>query len=101
MIINGERWRIKIVPPSDPVLMYKSTTPAFGCCDDITKIIYLNQTLAPPQMKHVLCHEIVHAVMYSYNVDLNKEIEEKVADIIMEYGDKIIKLTNRSFNNLK
>lgn len=99
--INGERWRVKIVSPSHPVLTYKTGIPAFGCCDDITKIIYLNQTLTTSQMKQVLCHEIVHAVMYSYDVDLEDDIEEIVADIIMTYGDEILKLTHMTFDKLK
>ena len=101
MNINGERWRVKIVPPSHPVLTYKSGIPAFGCCDDVTTIIYLNQTLTPSQMKKVLCHEITHAVMYSYNVDIDDSTEEIVADIVMTYGDEILKLTHTTFDRIK
>ena len=101
IVINGERWRVKIVSPSHPVLLYKTGIPAFGCCDDVTKIIYLNQTLTPSQMKQVLCHEILHAVMYSYDVDLEDEVEEITANIMMEYGDEILQLTNTTFDKLK
>jgi hypothetical protein len=45
--INDVRWRIEIIPPSHPILMYKTNIPAFGCCDDVTKTIYLNQSLTP------------------------------------------------------
>ena len=33
-------------------------------------------------IKKVLCHEMVHAVMYRYDVDMSDYVEEIVADII-------------------
>lgn len=99
--INGEVWQIEIVSPSHPVLMYPTGIPAFGCCDDITKTIYLNNTLSSYQMKQVLCHEMVHAVMYSYNEYLENETEEIVANIIMTYGDEILQLTHMTFDKIK
>lgn len=99
--INDVRWRIEIIPPSHPILMYKTNIPAFGCCDDVTKTIYLNQSLTPSQMKNVLCHEMVHAAMYSYNIDLDDNVEEIVADIIMSYGDEIIKTTKLAIKQEK
>jgi Zn-dependent peptidase ImmA (M78 family) len=100
IVINGERWRVRIVSPSHPILVYKTGNLALGCCDDITKTIYLSQSLSKHKMRQVLCHELVHAAMYSYNVDLEDNIEEIVANIIAEYGDEIIRLTN-TFDKLK
>lgn len=99
--INGERWRVRIVAPSHPILTYKTGLPALGCCDDVTKTIYLSQSLSRSKMRQVLCHELVHATMYSYNIDLNNDIEEIVANIVADYGDEIIKLTNVAFDKLK
>jgi hypothetical protein len=39
--------------------------------------------------------------MYSYDVDLEDDIEEIVADIMMTYGDEILKLTHMTFDKLK
>lgn len=99
--VNGEWWRVKIVPPYHPILTYRTGVPALGCCDDITKTIYLNQTLTWEEMKVVLRHEVVHAVMYSYDENLPDDIEEIVANIIMTYGDEIIHLTNIAYDKLK
>jgi hypothetical protein len=38
-------------------------------------------------MRKVLCHELAHAVMFSYNVDLDYLTEEIVADIMATYGE--------------
>lgn len=101
IIINGERWRVRRVPPSHPILVYKVGAPAVGCCDDITKTIYISYALTSAQTRKVLCHEIVHAAMYSYDVLISDDIEEIVADIIATYGDEIIGWTNITYDKLK
>jgi hypothetical protein len=37
-------------------------------------------------MKKVLCHELTHAAMFSYNVDLNYQQGELIADLVATYG---------------
>lgn len=49
----------------------------------------------------VLCHEITHAAMYSYNVLLNVNQEELLADLVATYGYEIIEMTNLIFQRLK
>jgi hypothetical protein len=46
-----------------------------GACDNLTRTIYLSETLSGDFLKKVLCHEITHAAMFSYNVDLSLEQE--------------------------
>lgn len=99
MIINGEYWRVRLVPPYHPYLAQGRETPAWGCCDDITKTICVSNALPIDEIKQVLCHEIVHAFMYSYNVDLTSIEEEMVAELISIYGHNIIKETNITYDN--
>jgi uncharacterized alkaline shock family protein YloU len=49
----------------------------------------------------VLCHEVAHAAMFSYGVDLTIEQEEIIVDIIATYGEEILKITNKLFKKLK
>ena len=44
-----------------------------GSCDDDMKAIYINDTLDDKMMWKVLCHEITHAAMFSYNVFLTED----------------------------
>lgn len=99
--INGEEWRILKVSPFHPALKRSDGTYAIGCCDDLTKTIYINEKLNETYLKKVLCHELTHAAMYSYNIDLTYEQEEVLADIIASYGEEIIEATNLLFNRLK
>ena len=52
-------------------------------------------------IKKVLCHEVVHAAMFSYNVEISLEEEELLADLFATYGQEIIDITNRIFLRLK
>ena len=70
-------------------------------CDDSLKCIFVATGLSMVLLKKVLCHEIVHAAMFSYNVDLTIEQEELVADLIATYGEEIIEITNQMFKKIK
>ena len=69
--INGEMWSIWLVPPHHSLLLMGNGDYALGVCDDPRKIIAINNALDCEFMKKVLCHELTHAAMFSYNVDLS------------------------------
>ena len=99
--INGISWKIKFVHPLDPVLRYEDGTPTLGMCDRNNNTIYLAENLEGSMLRKVLCHELVHAAMFSYNVYLSLEQEEIIADIIATYGEEIINITNKVFKKLQ
>lgn len=101
-IINNVSWIVKYVPPTDSSL-WRAITGKYvlGCCDNVNKAIYINNSLDKTLSKKVLGHEITHAAMFSYNVNLTIEQEELVADLIATYGDEIIYITNKIFNKLR
>lgn len=72
-----------------------------GVCDDNLKTIFVATGLSTTLMKKVLCHEIVHAAMFSYNVELTLEQEEVIADLVATYGGEIIQITNEMFKKIK
>lgn len=99
--INGVSWRILLVPPTSSTLARSDGSLASGVCDNDTKCIYINENLNSSLMKRVLCHEITHAAMFSYETDLTVEQEELLADLIATYGQEIISKTNDIFQRLK
>lgn len=98
--INGEEWRIALVPPLDPVLLRSDHSYTIGVCDDTTKTIYINKELNQKYIQKVLCHELTHAAMFSYNIELTWEQEEILADLIATYGQEIVYITNLVFNRI-
>ena len=95
--INGKLWRVRLVPPQHPVL-YRNGNPAVGCCDDTTKTIYISNAVSQEFMRKILCHEMVHAAMYSYDVLMSDAVEEIVADMIATYGNEIMTLSNMTYD---
>ena len=98
--INGIDWEIKLVSANHPKVMRRDGSFALGSCDNITHTIYLTDIIPNYKIKKVLCHEITHAAMFSYHVNMNIEQEELVADLIATYGAEIIDVTNRIFSRI-
>lgn len=89
------------VPPTDPQLKRNDGGYTIGMCDDNLKCIFVAIGLSTVMLKKVLCHEIVHAAMFSYNVELTLEQEELIADLIATYGEEIFEITNQVFKKIK
>lgn len=98
--INGVIWKIKFVPPYDRSLYRPDGSLTIGMCDNRTKVIYLSDALRGYMLKKVLCHELVHASIFSYGVYLTVEQEEIVADLLATYGEEIVEKTNLIFSKL-
>ena len=101
--INGETWHIVIVSPWHPALQKDNGDYALGMCYDGNKTIYISAAIEEDSSLFwkVLCHEITHAAMFSYNVDLNIDQEELIAELISTYGFEIIEITNKIFYHIQ
>jgi hypothetical protein len=99
--INGVDWKIKIVSSNHPNLKRRNGSVALGSCDNNTNIIYISESVPDYKLKKVLCHEITHAAMFSYDIIITLEQEELLADLIATYGEEIIFITNKIFKKIK
>ena len=99
--INGEMWRVLLVSENHPALWRRDGSKTIGSCDDNKKSIYILNTLNEEYIRKVLCHELTHACMFSYNVELTLDQEELLADLIATYGQEIMGMTNIIFKRLK
>lgn len=99
--LNGETWYIKFVSPLDDYLLMDNGSYTIGTCDDPSKTIYLADNLKGKLLKKVLCHEIVHSAMFSYDIDLDLKQEELMANIIATYGQEILTIANDMFKRLR
>ena len=100
-LINNTYWKLAFVSPDFPLLRRWSGDFSIGACDNLTRTIYINETLSGDLLKKVLCHEITHAAMFSYGVSLSLEQQQLVADLISTYGEEIIYIANKIFSKLK
>lgn len=100
-IINGIRWDIKLVDPRNSIFITSDNYYTIGVCDLLTKTIYLANNLEGSMLKKVLCHEVAHAAIYSYNINLSLNKEEIIADWIATYGQEIFYITNKIYKELQ
>lgn len=98
--INGIDWQIKEVSANHPKLQRQNGSMALGSCDNTTKTIYISEAVPEYKLKKVLCHEITHAAMFSYKVEMTTAQEEILADLIATYGAEIIEITNKIFSRI-
>lgn len=92
--INRLLWDVRVEHPYDPIFLNRDGVYTLGACDTATRTIYLASNIRKSKLKEVLCHEIAHAVIFSYDIELNYEQEELFANIIALYGEEILVLTN-------
>lgn len=98
--INGEYWRVLLVVPHSDALLMPNNVYALGACDDLEKTIYINSTLEEDMFERVLCHELVHASMFAYNIKLDYGEEELIAEIMSVFGEEIIDITDVLFEHI-
>lgn len=99
--INGETWLVVLVMPYDIALYMPNGNYALGACNDATKTIYISNELYGEDFEMVLCHELVHAAMFAYNIELGYREEELLAEIISLFGEEIVDLTDIIFEKIR
>lgn len=101
MIINGLSWRVLLVSPTHPMLTTPKGTHALGTCDKPTQTVYIDNSVGKTELREVLVHELAHAAMYSYGVEISPREEELVATVIGEYGETVLKKAKMVYKKLK
>ena len=92
--INNISWKIKFIPVSSGDLRRYDGTYTIGMTDNNQKTIFLYNNLSDGMLYKVLCHELVHAFCFSYDLLLDRDEEERLADFIATYGKEIFDMTD-------
>lgn len=90
--INGIEWDIERCSPMDSNLRRSDGSLTVGMTDNRTKTIYLSDRLSGEFLRKVTAHELVHAFCMSYEVYMDIEQEEFMADWISRYGEELVYL---------
>lgn len=95
--INEDKWMVFRVSEDHPILVKPDGSQAIGVCDKSTFKIYIDENIKGAYLQKVLCHELVHAAMFSYNVILTELEEELMADLFATYGREILQIVDKVF----
>jgi hypothetical protein len=91
-IINNVKWKLNFVPLYSEDLMRSDGTYTFGMCDGNTNTISIANGLDAEFTERILCHELTHAVCFSYEIFMPIDLEEKLCNFMSNHGREIIDL---------
>lgn len=92
--INGMDWNLRLVGSHSTMLMRSDNTYTFGMTDRNTQCIYISNRINGSFFDRVLCHELCHAFCLSYNLTMDIQTEEIVADFLATYGREVFALAD-------
>ena len=98
--INGMDWNLSRVCSHSPMLMRSDGTYTFGMTDRNTRDIYISNMIHGNFYDRVLCHELCHAFCLSYNLTMDIQTEEIVADFLATYGREVFALADELISGL-
>lgn len=91
--INGLKWKVYFVKSSSPKLADDDNNTSFlGVAYRKDCEIYIDKSLNKPLRKQTVIHELVHALLFSYGIDIEGATEENVCDFIGAHLDELVRL---------
>lgn len=88
--INGVEWHVVFVPSGDANLARSDGSITVGVTDWNDKCVYLSRSLKGAFLRRVMAHELCHCFCFSYEIKMNIEEEERMADWISIYGEDLV-----------
>lgn len=88
--VNGTKWNIILVDANSKHLRRSDGSYTIGVCDNFRKTIYIYKHLDSFMFDKVLAHEMTHVFCFEFDLSLDIDTEEIIADFISLYGRKIV-----------
>lgn len=91
-IVNDIVWEIIFVRPNSIYLTRNNGTQTIGMTNGYNHTIYLANNLKGQMLDKVLSHELTHVILFSYGIEIDEELEEKLAQWVSIYGRELVYL---------
>lgn len=94
VMINGSKWRLRLVRPTNKYLQRSDGSWTIGMTDGRTKTIYVADNLSDYMEDRVILHELTHAHSIEYGYSIPIDIEEMICDFMSLHGRSIVYLAD-------
>lgn len=98
--VNGINWKIIDVPGNFSELKRSDNVFVLGVTDNSMHRVYIASGLSNALYTKVLTHELCHVFCFSYDLCMDIQTEEIVADFVATYGRDIIDIADNVLSNL-
>ena len=92
--VNGNNWILQYVRPSSEELRRSDGVYTLGVTDNTTKTVTIADNLSDRMTDKILCHELCHVASFSYNLNIDIQTEEIIADFLSTYGREIFDIAD-------
>lgn len=99
--INGIEWKVEFVRPGSRYLRRSDGSITIGMTNGLTHKVYIADILSGYMLDKVVAHELVHCFMFSYDININIEQEEFMADWVSSYGRDLVYLLDDLMRMIK
>lgn len=99
--MNNRTWFIEVAEADSDKLRRSDGSVTVGMCDGDRNTIYISELLHGEFLQKVLRHEITHAAMFSYGIELDIETEEIFCDLLATYAPEIIETADLVFKTIQ
>lgn len=87
--------------PGSRYLKRSDGSVTIGMTDGNTRTVYVADILTGRLLDKVIAHELTHCFMFSYNIEIDIDQEEFIADFIATYGRNLVYLLDDIMRQVK
>ena len=92
--VNDTLWHIQFKKPTSSELRRSDGTISLGVTDNTTKTVTIADNVSDYMANKILCHELCHVASFSYNLNIDIQTEEIIADFLSTYGREIFDIAD-------
>ena len=92
--VNDILWHIQFKKPTSSELRRSDGTISLGVTDNTTKTVTIADNVSDYMADKILCHELCHVASFSYNLNIDIQTEEIIADFLSTYGREIFDIAD-------
>lgn len=97
--VNNHKWELRLVSAHNGILRRSDGIYTLGVTDNQIKAVFVARGVSDAMLDKVICHELCHVYAFEYDLNMDIETEEIVADFLASYGRSVIYTADSIMDN--